>query len=150
MKALSKLSFLILIIVAVFSTACIINPTHYLDDYGVCKQCKEDVSITLNYNDGVYSSSARCLDTDYTYFKFTSISNQPLQITIDKGDATIDDLNCIKFYSKNNHNISLSHFAGEFTWNYPYELTQGETYYIRLAVKKVGTVSISVSHVNAN
>ena len=145
-KKVKLLSVICLLLIIPFMFACKFNPSHYLNDYGVCKQCGDDMSISLNRNNNLeyVIEDVYCTTNDYTYFKFVSSGEENFTIYIEEQTAKIDDINCLKFYTKQIHNISLSHLVGEHKWNGIQPLTAGETYYLRIQVKTAGTIKVIV------
>ena len=134
----------LLICCVVFLQACDLSHKHFEDKYGVCQTCGEDTAelLTPNPNQEFISSEKHGRENDFVYFKFVSLGEEFINITVNEITAKVS---YVELYTKTVKNLYLSHVSGENVYSYDLPLTQGETYYIRVRLQKAGNIKIGVS-----
>lgn len=126
------------------NVGCDLSHKHYLDNYGVCKNCGKDaaVNLTRDSNGEYFSTETYCSTNDFSYFKFVASGEEFITICVEEISANVD---YISLYTKNVSNLSLSHVSGENSYFYSNKLTEGEIYYIKVKVSTAGNIKIKVS-----
>ena len=133
-------------------TACgmDLSHKHYLNDFGFCRQCQKDLAHTLSLVNGEYvSEEVDCKTDDYTYFKFLANKNTPVTIYLEEITASVESYN-LHLYKENAYGLSLNHNAEDNSFYYANELTQGDTYFVKVKAGAAGKIKLRVSFKSVN
>lgn len=132
-----------LIIFSLSFFACDLSHKHYTDNFGVCKNCNEDISILIDKDkNGAYIQKSFNLQlyTD-TYLKF--VSNGESQLTI-KVESTASNIKSIILYSKTDDYIASTYNSENPILTCNEQLIAGETYYIKIQSSNVAAAKIII------
>lgn len=130
-------------------SACDLSHKHYTDNFWVCRSCGEDTVeiLKVNANYEFTSSESYGRANEYVYFKFVSLGEDLIDITVEEVSARVS---YVELYTKTSSNLYLKHMSGENVYSHESPLTQGETYYIRVKLYNAGKIKVRVSPVIEN
>lgn len=136
-----------LFIIGAFSlSACDLSHKHYLNDYGVCKQCNQDVCFIAS-GDGVGNYKAENINCQLvfeTYVKFVATKSAPVEITITCGTAKVNNF---IMYALSNRQLAYCYNSDDLRATTSEPLTAGTTYYIKVKVTTAGSLSVNVNSI---
>ena len=146
MKKVLKLTslFCLLLCGIAFLSACDLSHKHYLDNYGVCKNCKEDTAevLTRNSNLEYISSERNCnVQETYAFFKFVANGEEMVKIIVEEISTEYQE---VRLLNKNANSVFLIPKENN-TFLYEGTLTAGEIYYVRVKLKDSGKIRVTVS-----
>ncbi len=124
-------------------SACDLSHKHYFNDYGVCKQCQKDASVTLTKQNGVYLSEEVTLEAfnerqNYSYFKFTADGDYGITAEIEGIGSVVHS---VELYST--EVAMMTGGMSTLTWQQP--LNEGTTYYLRVKLSRGGKTRAKVT-----
>ena len=139
------LSACLLIIGAFSLSACDLSHKHYLDDYGICRNCQKDACYVANGdgNGNYKAENINCQIVWETFVKFVATSDSPVEITVTCGTA---EVNNFVMYALSNKQLAYC-YNRELRATTSQPLTVGTTYYIKVKVTKAGTLTVNVNSV---
>jgi len=140
-KLLSKIILCYILIVSSIFVGCDLSHKHYTDDFGVCNNCKKDISVLIEKdtnNNYIETELNLQLHTD-TYLKFVSNGENKLTIKIECDGA---DIKSIILYSKTDDYIASKYDKEDPVLVCNEQLTPNETYYIKIQSDKVASAKV--------
>ena len=125
-------------------TACNIDLSHkhYVNNYGVCNQCQQDVSVLLTKGlDGRYVSTDISANAYYdTIIRFVGNNENGICVRIEtNGGVTVGN---VKLYSQTSAYMSQSTGTIPLVWQGVME--NGKTYYVRIPTTGSGTIKVVI------
>ena len=139
-----RLLLIAFVLTVLLCTACgcqmDLSHKHYVNNYGVCRQCQEDQSLVLTKNaQGEYLSGDLQLGTiSDTIIRFVANGERGVTVAVECETSEIKD---VTLYSK----TSAYMCGGTSTLTWENELVAGQTYYLRLRMKQAGVTRVSVT-----
>ena len=131
MKITKTFIICFLLIVSFFFMGCDLSHKHYTDNYGVCKNCNTDITVTIEKD-----SSGNYMPTNFllqkhtdTYLKFISNGESKITITV---NCETSNINSIILYSKTDDYIASKYDKTNPVLIYDQPLIANETYYIKI------------------
>ena len=117
---------------------------HYLNEFGFCRQCQKDLSISMKFDGEKYvSEEVNCPTNDYTYFKFVANSASHVTIYLEEITASVESYN-LHLYKEGSYGLSLWHDVENNSFRYENPLTQGDTYFVKVKASAAGKIRLSV------
>ena len=146
MKKCFKVASMLCLLVCCFSffSACDLSHKHYLDSYGVCRNCKTDTAelITRNANLEYVSTEKQFnLVETYAFFKFVANGETAVKIVVSTISTNYNDLVLLDDGARSQFLTA----KGNNTYLCNTTLVQGKTYYIRLKPAQSGKIKVVVS-----
>ncbi len=134
-----------------FSAGCQtdLSHKHYLDSYGVCRSCQEDLAVSLSKNnEGIYDSGNITTSKNLeTIVKFVGQGENGITVTVDCEDAVVKT---VDFYSEKSAMMGSKYMSDQTSvsqtheFSFDYKLENGVTYYLRFTMNAGGNIKTSV------
>ena len=144
MKARRMLLFLLLLVLLL--AGCDLSHKHYLDEWGVCRSCGEDLTVRLTprAEGGYTATAAPTYGSDTVYFRFSARGEEGVSLSLSpEGEARVRE---VSLYPKGGSRVSLFPTSSNAT-GFLYEGTLGEgvDYYVAVTLTGGGSVSLTVA-----
>ena len=148
-KSTALLLLCALLLAALTGCGLDLSHKHYLDDFGVCRGCGEELAVSLSEgSDGVLFAGVTDVppsgrEGNYAYFKFTSRGEAGILITASAVTDTTA-VSEVSLYREGAYGLALIP-KGDGAYLHEGVLTAGEVYYVRVASRTGGQVTLSVA-----
>ena len=87
---MKKIFLCVMVLFACLVSGCSCVHTHIYNDYGVCI-CNHDISQTLNYANGEYTSLTNNVETNtFYYYKFTAHGEESIDFILESDEVRFD------------------------------------------------------------
>ena len=144
MKGLKTFTILSVLVCVLFLFAgCDLSHKHYTDNYGVCRSCGTDITVTIKKD-----TANNYLPTEFmlqhntdTYLKFVSNGESKITITINTSSPVVKS---IVLYSKSDDYIASKYDSSNPVLVYEEPLTANETYYIKIQSTNSGKANVVI------
>ena len=139
----NKTKMLILILLVVILTGCSLDLSHkhYLDNYGVCNSCKENLCIELQRNANLeyVSNNVATKANEYVYFCFQGNGEDSIMIEVELSGSIQE----VRLYSKDSTSYFLTPKQGN-KYLYESEIIANKTYYFKVRTMSADNIKIKI------
>ena len=124
-------------------TACDLSHKHYLDNYGYCRSCDQDMCIALTKNsNSEYIAEINIDPYNETFLSFVSDGEQGIEITVSNYGSGV--VNSIILYSQDDDYIVSKYDTSNPVLTYSDRLTKNKKYYIKIKFTQVSQAKITI------
>lgn len=137
---------ILLAVLSLFLAGCDLSHKHYLDEYGICRSCGEDLAVRMTDTaEGGYTATAEPTYGSVTvYFTFVADGGDGLILSLTPDEGVI--IQAVVLYPAGGSRMFLFP-TGESNSGFLYDgpITAEKTYYVAVTLKTAGGVSLSVT-----
>ena len=138
-------AFFILLATLTSLVSCDLSHKHYLDNYGYCMQCQKNQVVSLTRSqDGHYTAEEKSFNPyNDIFYKFVANGENGIQISV--SSTSTAKIASILLYTKEDDYIASTYDSENPNLLHQEPLKTGETYYIRVKAREIGTINLTVT-----